>query len=143
MERIMSSPVREPDDNGPLEDGPVNYAPKKARRPDQDPNPNLTGASRRVDAAPSRRMPEPSEPPWKRKTQRGVFAGDIAVAELRSQLALMPDRIPEPPLPASNAPVLAAVGRLLGVIVVLAASVIGYLWGSGPRANRPQLASAS
>src|SRR5712691_562928 len=103
MERVMSSPVREPEANGPLEDGPLNYAPKRFRRPDQDPN--LAGAPTRVDAAPPRGMPEPSEPPWKRKPQRGAFAGDVAVAELRSQLALMPDRIPEPQLPTSNAPV--------------------------------------
>ena len=131
----MSAPVREPGDSGPLNDvrvtdGPLNYAPKKARRSEQDQN--LNGASGKVDVAPPRRMPEPPEPPWKRKTQREAFAGDVAIADMRTQLALAPDRIPEPPLPASTVPAFAWVGRFIGVIVVVAASVIGYWWGSAP-----------
>jgi hypothetical protein len=38
--------------------------------------------------------------PWKRKRHQD-FEGDVAVAELRSRLALTPDRVPEPPLTAA------------------------------------------
>jgi len=146
----MNSPVREPDDNEPLKDGPLKDAPlkdepKRARRSDQ--NSNLNDAPKRGDAVPSRTMPEPPEPPeppWKRKTQHGVFAGDVAAVELRSRLALVPDRIPEPP-PASAARVFVAVGQLIGVILVAAAvaGVVGYLWSSAPSAKPPRRVLAS
>jgi hypothetical protein len=89
-------------------------------------------------------MPEPPEPPWKRKSQQGVFAGDVAVVELRSRLALAPDRIPEPQSPASTR-VLVAAGQLTGIIVIAAsvAGVVGYLWGSAPSTKPPHLAGTS
>ena len=128
----MSAPSPKPDDNGPSFNDPLNHVPTGPQQPDQQPNPDLNGAPKRVDAAPSRGTPEPSVPPWKGKARREVFAGDIAVAELRSKLALAPDRIPEPPSPASTAPGFAAVRRLGGIVVVAMAGVIGFLWGSAP-----------
>ncbi len=92
----MSAPVREPDD-GSSKDGPLSYAPKKARHPEPDPNP--AGAPGKEEAALPRPGPEPAEPPWKRSKQRTVFAGDAAIAELRGKLALAPDRLPDPPRP--------------------------------------------
>jgi hypothetical protein len=116
-------------------DGPLKYAPKKARRPRQDQN--LHGASREVDVAPPRRIPEPPEPSWRRKTQHGAFAGDVAVAELRTRLALEPDRIPEPPLPASTVPVSAWAARIIGIVVVATAGVSGYRWSALPTTPAP------
>src|ERR1700730_12113107 len=107
-----------------LKDASLKDGPKRARRSEQ--NSNLNAAPKRGDAVPSPTMPEPPEPPWKRETQQGVFAGDVAAVELRSLLALVPDRIPEPP-PASAVRVFVAVGQLIGVILVAAAvaSVVG------------------
>src|ERR1700730_16715323 len=118
----MSAPIRELDDYGPSQDGPLNYAPKKARRPQRD----LDAASRRGA----------SEPSWKRK-QRQVFVGDIAVVELRTQLALAPDRLPAPPSPVPTVSKFGAVARLMGIIVVVTAGVFGYRWGSTPKASPP------
>src|SRR6266481_5750168 len=114
---IMSAPVREPDDNGSLNDRPLNYQPKRARQ---------------------------AEPPWKRKKQRGVFAGDVVIVELRTQ-RLAPDRVPEPPLPDSTARVFGRVGWIVGVIAVVATGTVGYLWRPAPQATPPsqQLALTS
>ena len=67
-------------------------------------NPPSKDESKNVRAAPSSGPTEMSDPPWKRKTRRSVFEGDVAVIELRSRLALGPERIPEPTEPTSNAP---------------------------------------
>jgi len=140
----MSAPVREPDDDGPLHDGPLhdgplNDAPQRTRRPDRYPN----RTSKRGDAASSRKMPEMPEPPWKRRTQGGAFEGDIAAAELRSRIALMPDGVPEPPFPATASPRIVNFQCLAAVIAVVAAGAIGYRWGSAPPVDLPQLALAS
>jgi len=79
----MSAPVREPDDNESLNDRPLNYAPKRARQAEHDQNPESLAP--KVNTAPRPHMLEPPEPPWKRKKQRGVFAGDVAIVELRTQ----------------------------------------------------------
>jgi hypothetical protein len=128
-------------------------APRRGRRSDQNlslnnTSKNLNNISRRADIAQSRAVPEPPEapePPWRRKSQQGMFAGDVAVVELRSRLALAPDRIPEPPPPASTARVFAVLGQLTGIILVAAAvaGVVGYLWGSAPSGKLPQLALTS
>jgi TPR repeat protein len=136
-EGMMSAPVREPDD-GPTKDGPLNYAPKKVRHP--EPDPNSAGAPRKGDLAPQSPAPESPEPPWKRSKQRAVFAGDAAIAELRSKLALAPDRLPEPPPPPSTGPKYVLARRLAGVAGVTAVGVIGYQLGSAPPASPPQLA---
>src|SRR5262252_1175731 len=156
----MSPLVREPvGDNGPLEDEPLkkeeppqegaplkeaplkeaplkdaalrDAGPRRARRLGQ--KSNLSNASRRVGAALPRTVlepPEAPEPPWRRKSHQSMFAGDVAVVELRSRLALAPDRIPEPPPPASTTRIFAAVGQVASVILVAAAvaGVVGYLW---------------
>jgi hypothetical protein len=136
----MSAPVREPDD-GPSKDGPVNYAPKKVRHP--EPDPNSAGAPRKGDVAPPSPAPESPEPPWKRPKQRAVFVGDAAVAELRSRLALAPDRLPEPPPSPSTGPKYVLARRLAGVAGVAAIGVIGYQLGSAPPASPPRLALPS
>ena len=118
----MSASVRELDDYGPLQDGPLNYAPKKARRPQQD-----------LDTTSQRGAPEP---PWKRR-QRQVFAGDIAVVELRARLALAPDRLPAPPSPVPTVSKFGAAARLMGIFVVVTAGVVGYRWISTPKASPP------
>jgi TPR repeat protein len=139
-EGMMSAPVREPDD-GPSKDGPLNYAPKKVRHP--EPDQNSVGAPRSGDVAPQSPAPQSPEPPWKRSKQRAVFAGDAAIAELRSRLALAPDRLPEPPPPPSTGPKYVLTRRLAGVAGVTAVGVIGYQLGSAPPASPPQLALPS
>jgi hypothetical protein len=77
------------------------------------------------------------EAPWKRKKQRQAFASDVAVAELRTRLALAPDRLPDPPLSVSTLPKFGSAARLVGVIVVATAGVVGYRWGAAPKATAP------
>jgi TPR repeat protein len=135
----MSAPVRELGDE-PSKDGPLNYAPKKVRHPQTDPNP--AGAPPRADAAPQSSAPTTAEAPRRQWRQRGAFAGDVAIAELRGRLALAPDQLPEPPLP-STGPKQAWAGRLAGVAAVTAVGVIGYYLGSTPPASPPQLGRPS
>jgi hypothetical protein len=125
----MSASVREPD-RGPSKDEPLKYAPKRARLPDPDQNP--AGPSPIRDAA-SRSTPESVEPPWRRSRHRGgAFVGDVAIAELRTKLALAPDRLPEPPPPSSKGAKLVWAGRIAGIVVVAIVGFIGYRWGSSP-----------
>src|SRR5215467_665850 len=143
----MSAPNREPDDEGLSKDGPLNYAPKRARRPERYPDINgapgkgaaanaprkhdavdalrkgaavdalrkgdaaapleksatadalrkgdAASAPRKNDAVVQRGVSEPPVPPWKRKKQPQAFAGDVAIAELRTRVPLAPDRLPE------------------------------------------------
>jgi TPR repeat protein len=146
----MSAPVREPDDgpskdgpsqDGPSQDGPLNYAPKKVRDPEQDQK--TAGAPEKGNAALRNAAPELAEPPWRRSKQRQAFAGDVAISELRSRLALAPDRLPEPPPPLSTGPKSRWAGRLAGVAVVAAVGVAGYKSGSAPPTSTPQLALPS
>jgi hypothetical protein len=130
----MSAPVREPDDNESLNDGALHYAPKRARQVERDHDPE--SAAPRANTAPWPHTLEPPEPPWKGKKRRGAFAGDVAVVELRTKLALAPDRIPEP-LPDSAARVFGGVGRFIGVIAVVAVGAVGYLWGQARRTTLP------
>src|SRR6516162_8895169 len=48
-EGIMSAPIREPDDEGLSKDGPLNYAPRRARR--QERHPDIHSASGKGAAA--------------------------------------------------------------------------------------------
>src|ERR1700730_19010847 len=128
----MSAPVREPDDDGSSKDGPLNYAPRGAQRPERDRDTNsaprqsgpvgtprgsnAVDAPRKVDAVPQGAA-ELQEPPWKRKKQRQAFAGDVAAAELRTRLALAPDRLPDPPPPVSTVAKFGYAGRLAGVLL--------------------------
>ncbi len=133
----MKAPVRELDDNESLK-----YAPKKPRRPEQDQNSD--SAAPKVDSTPPPNMPKLSEPPWKQKDRHGAFAGVVATGELRHQLSLVPDRVPEPQSPDSAVPVFGTMRRLVGVIAVVAAAIVGYRLGSAPQVTPPsqQLAPA-
>jgi hypothetical protein len=133
---MMNAPVGELDDKEPL-----NYAPKKLRRSEQDQNPDTAGP--KVDPTPPSNAPESSEPPWKQKKQRGAFADDIATRELRPRLSLVPVRLPEPPSPHAAAPVFTTMRSLVGVTAVVAAAVVGYRWGASPRLAPQQLAPAA
>src|SRR5262245_28531453 len=118
---------RDPLSDGPLNDGPLSYAPKRTRRPEQDQNSN--SAPPKFDC----------EPPWKRKGRPGAFSGDVAMAELRSKLALEPDQIREPPAPDSPVRVFGAKGRVIGVIALAAAgAAFAYVWASAPPAIAPE-----
>jgi hypothetical protein len=117
----MSAPVREPD-------GPLNYAPKKVRRP--EPDPNAAGPPPKDDAGPQGGASvSPPMPARRRSKRRDVFAGDVAIAELRGRLASAPDRLPEPQAPRSIRPKHGA-RRFAGVAVVTAVGVIGYWVGT-------------
>jgi hypothetical protein len=155
----MSASIREPDP-GPSKDEPLKYAPKKARHPDPDQRPAgpAAGLSPKADAAPKgdavskgdavprgrppgSTPPESIEPPWRRSRHRGGggFVGDVAIAELRTKLALAPDRLPEPPPPSSQGSKLVWAGRIAGVVVVAIVGFVGYRWGSSPSASHFQL----
>ncbi|HKD30694.1 MAG TPA: hypothetical protein VKC66_32900 [Xanthobacteraceae bacterium] len=96
-----------------------------------------------VGAAPSGRATEVPDPPWKRKSRRDVFEGDVAVVELRSRLA--PERIPEPAVRFSTAPTVSGVLPLMrGVAMAAAAAgVAGYFWGSKLSTKMPEPTPAS
>jgi hypothetical protein len=143
----MSAPVREPD-QGPSKDEPLKYAPKKARLEAEvaatglPPGPQPAAPVSVVPPgiasgpAPKGAAPEsPEPPPWRRSRPRSggsgtAFAGDVAVAELRSKLALAPDRLPEPPPPSTGGSKLVWAGRITGIAVVVAVGIMGYRWGS-------------
>jgi hypothetical protein len=65
--------------------------------------------------------PEPAEPPWRRSNQRAVFAGDVAIAEMRGKLALSPDRMPEPPSPPPSIGKKYGLARRLAGVAIVAA----------------------
>jgi hypothetical protein len=136
----MSGPVREPSD-GASTDGPLNYAPKRVRLVETEPDSNPAGAPPKVAAAPRSAVEESTEPPWKRSKQGAPFVGDIAIREMRNKLALAPDRLPEPSPPLSTGPRYRLAGQHTGVVVVAAlCAVIGYQWGSAPPSRSPQSA---
>jgi len=88
------------------------------------------GNSRRSRIAPTTGAPRDASapPPWRRR-RYDDFEGDLAVAELRSRLALAPpDRIPEPLL--SEAPVPRVLRNMRLVLLTATAVGIGsaYLW---------------
>lgn len=146
----MSAPVRKPDDagpanlddspsngrpsnsdgwlkDGPANDGPLKYAPKRAPQAKQDQN--LSSGSPSVDA-------DLPEPPWRGSRKRGVFAGDVAIADLRHQLGSVPDRVPDP-LASEPVRIFGAKGRLIGAVAVAAAGAVGYVWGYVPSTSPP------
>jgi hypothetical protein len=98
-----------------------------------------------VRPAPSSGTTEAPEPPWKRRTRRGVFEGDVAVVELRSRLAMAPERVPEPAVLPPTVPTVAAVGRLMGGVLMAAAAagVTGYFWGFRLSIEPPEVAPVS
>jgi hypothetical protein len=98
-----------------------------------------------VGAGPSSCATEVPNPPWKRKSRREVFEGDIALVELRSQLALKAERIPEPAVPSSAAPMFSGVLRLMSgaALAAVVVGIAGYLWGFKLSIKMPELTSAS
>jgi hypothetical protein len=58
----------------------------------------------------------------------------MAIAELRTKLALAPDRLPEPP-PSSSRSKMVWAGRISGVALVVAVGFLGYRWGSSSNAR--------
>ncbi len=121
---------------GPLADGLSE--PKAAQRPAPDQNP-----IRQDDDSPlagvRAEAPEASQPPWRQKRPRRVFAGDVAMAEWRMDLAEtldpmreLPGRAPEPP----NSRIFGAKG-LIVVATAAAAGTLAYLWSSTPGPNVP------
>jgi hypothetical protein len=110
-------------------------------------------APKGVGAAPSSRVTEVPDPPWKRKPRREAFEGDIAAVELRSSFALRSGRIPEPaveriPEPAvlfSTAPKSSGVLPLMSGVAMAAAAagVAGYLWGFKLSTKMPELTPVS
>lgn len=137
-------------DRGPSKDEPSKYAPKKARQP--EPAPAIVPSRQNGEAAPGHTPPKhtppehtphtppessSAEPPWRRSRPRNTgggtpFIGDVAIAELRTKLALAPDRLPEPPAASSTGSKLVWGGRITGVAVVVAVGFLGYRWGSSP-----------
>src|SRR5499427_7686659 len=124
---------REPDDR-PSKDGPLSYAPKKVRHAEPEPNP--AAAPGKDDVAPLSQAPEPAEALWTRSNQRPVFADDVAIAELRGELAPPPNWIPEPPPPSTGRKYVLA-GRLAGLAMLTAVSFIAYRLGSAPPPGSP------
>ena len=159
----MSASAREPESPRPVSDepsdgspkgdaqdaalgnrspGPTPDAPTTARQtqPRQDParqNLNVPPAGARTAA------PEPSQPPWMHRRPPRAFAGDVAMAELRNDLADVPDEMSEPPAPE---PPISNSGLLKGLIVVAtaaAAGTVAYLWSSPNAPDRMDVASAA
>ncbi len=100
---------------------------------------------RDVGLASSSCAPEVPNPPWKRKSRSHVFEGDAALVELRSQLALKAERIPEPALLFPTAPMSSGVLRLISgtALAAVVLGIAGYLWGFKPSIKLPELTSAS
>ena len=110
---------------GHLTDKPSNEAPSQP-----------TGA--RTEA------PEASLPQWKLKRPRRAFAGDVAMAELRVDLAEASDDMSAPPDPAlqlANSRIFGAKG-LIVVATAAVAGAVAYLWNSPNAPDRVEVASA-
>jgi hypothetical protein len=126
----MSAPVRgaENDDYGPL-----NYAPKRARRlEDQNPG-NMPG---KPEVPPPRRTPRPPEPLWEQTARSATVGGDVGFAGANGQRSLRVDRIPEPRPRRSTARIV-SVKSITGVGVVAALGAAAYFWVSAPTAVLP------
>jgi hypothetical protein len=128
----MGAPVQESDDGRPWKSKPPKNAPAKDTPKD-------------VGAAPSTLAMEVPTPPWKRKQRQEAFEGDVALVELRSRLALRPERIQEPVVPFSTAPTFSSVLRMMSGVAMAAtvAGVAGYLWGFKPATITPELTPVS
>ncbi len=136
----MSKPGREHELPGPLR-----YAPKWVRdypadqvRPTDQSRPLRPAAAQRAasEAAPraGRQTPPRRTKSQSAKSQSDRFEGDDAMSELRSQLALAPDQIPEPPLREPRPSIFGVMARFSGLIAVAAVLALGFVWISAPRA---------
>jgi hypothetical protein len=115
------------------------------RRPSKTEPKPAKEAPRDVGVAPSSCATEAPNPPWKRKSRSNVFEGDVALVELRSQLARKAERIPEPAVLFSPAPMSSGVLRLMGgvAMVVVVVGIAGYLLGFKLSIQKSDLTSAS
>jgi hypothetical protein len=127
VEGIMGAPIRESDRGTSSKTEPPKDAPRD------------------VGLAPSSCAPEVPNPPWKRKSRSNVFEGDIALVELRSQLALKAERIPEPAVLFPTAPMSSGVLRLMSgaALAAVVLAIAGYLWGFKLSIKVSELTSAS
>ena len=133
---IMSTPVRGVHDDGPMNDGLLNFAQKRTRLPEHDPSSG--GEASRVNSSPLPDALETLEPPWKQNKQRGVIAGvDVAVMGQGSRPSLAPDRIADLQFPDCDARTTRAVRGIMGITAVLAAGIGVYLWGSARSTTPP------
>jgi len=119
----MSASAREPDSIGSLGHEPVDGIPKDDA-PAADAGPTHSSYAAKT-------AQQPEQPPWKQQRQRRAFGGDVAMAELRKELAQVPDRVPEPPIPDSKG--FGAKGLI--VATAAAAGTAAYLWSSAPEPN--------
>jgi hypothetical protein len=127
--------------SGNRSSGPTHDTPKTARQtqPRQEPT------RQNLNTPPADARTEAPEPPWRHKRPPRAFAGDVAMAELRNDLADVPDDMSEPPAPEppiSNPWVLGAKG-LIVVATATAAGVVAYLWSSPNASDRIDVASAA
>jgi hypothetical protein len=83
-------------------------------------------------------------PPWKRKSRREAFEGDVAVVELRSRLGRT-ERIPEPAVQFSSTMTFSRVVRLMSGVATAATvgGVAGYLLSFELSTKSPELTPAS
>ena len=130
------------DDAAPAE---PSSTPPEPGKPASTKNAPAKDTPKDVGAGPSNRATELPGQPWKRKSRREVFEGDVALVELRSRLALGAVRIPEPAVPFSTAPTFSGVLRLMSGVAMAAAAVgvAGYLWGFQLSAKKPELTPPS
>jgi hypothetical protein len=128
----MGAPVRESDDG-------------KSSKTDPPKNGLAKDTPRDVGVTPSSCATEVPEPPWKRKSRSNVFEGDAALVELRSRLALKAERLPEPAVPISTAPMFSGALRLLSGVAIAAVivGIAGHLLGFKLSIKMPELTSAS
>lgn len=104
----MSSPVHLPKDL----DAALIYAPPWIRRSRHAAPARPARPATLMDETPKIIAAEDSGP---------TFIGDLAMLELGRQLARDPERVPEPPLPLDDAPLLGRIGLRLGVVASVAA----------------------
>jgi hypothetical protein len=129
---IVGAPIRESDRGTLSKTEPPKNAPAK-------------DTPRDVGLVPSSCAPEVPNPPWKRKSRSNVFGGDAALVELRSQLALKAERIPEPAVLFPTAPMSSGVLRLMSgaALAAVVLGIAGYLWGFKLSIKMSELTSAS
>ncbi len=65
--------------------------------------------------------------------QRGSFEGDVAIIDLRQRMAQKPDQPPEPPLRDDGGSAFGMVGRLGGLVTMVAITACGFVWISTPQ----------
>jgi hypothetical protein len=114
--------------------------PAKNEPPKED-SPKGGVPPQKTDAAPADIPMEVPRPRRRSKTQREIFAGDLAAVELRNRLALMRDGIPQPAESVSSIPRFAIFAKVTGAVLMAAAAagVVGYLLGFKLSSNGAQL----